>query len=144
MKPVEIGYNVWVGPKQSCAAAGGEFDRVIHIHRSDLRQICPALAKATRNDFFLDYKDGESLAALGDEFDEVWGFCREPGKLLVHCQAGQTRGPTLAVLALAARGTSPFQALGHVFEAVWNQRRIPCNFVPAPIKDIVERWEAHR
>jgi protein-tyrosine phosphatase len=65
---------------------------------------------------------------------------KQPGDVLIHCAAGQTRSVNTAILAKVARGCDPFTATKEVLEAVWTGYKVLGNPCHAPLKDVVDWW----
>ncbi|OWY60942.1 hypothetical protein B7486_66470, partial [cyanobacterium TDX16] len=119
MNLVSVGHDIWVGDYLACTAARREqFDRAIHVWHPTNPYRCRHLRDGP-DDQTIIYLDGQPLSEASRPIEDVARFAAAPGRLLVHCQAGLCRSPTYAVLALAARGADPFDALGVIARAIW-------------------------
>jgi protein-tyrosine phosphatase len=89
----------------------------------------------------LHYRDGESLTE--EMIKASVSFLSGTRQTLVHCAAGQTRSPTLAMLGKLIRGANVSQAIGDIVSRIWEKQKIPPNIVHTPLKDIL-LWSDRR
>lgn len=136
--------DVWVGGKDACGATEAglhlRFDRVIHIWREDQATSgCWTVLNRAYGprDLLVKYTENQSLSFSDTTPDLIAAFARQPGRLLVHCWGGVCRGPTVAVLALVARGVEYGRAVGDVARAVAGYGGEP--FGNVALRDIA-RW----
>lgn len=136
---IDVGQNVFVGDRLDCDAQRWQFEKVVHIRRddkpeNDCRAAHGVLGFETPDNLLVEYRDGESLPA--QLVRDVALFSAGSARLLVHCAAGRTRSPTLALVAKVMRGCPLRQALGDVACSIWDARRESVNIVHAPLRDI--------
>ena len=140
-----------VGNSDACKE---NFTHCIHIWRSDFQDhSCSDKPESSRLytkhnfDYRFDYRDGESipLASVVDIRDFIRNkFINgsQQKNLLVHCAAGMTRSPTIAILALCeVEKGNPLDYLSEVYKCLWNQRKIIGNVCHSPLKDLVNYYE---
>lgn len=138
----DVGRGVFVSGLDGCDAARLEFDQVIHIVHASRKPQDTCAAAAADSPHTVEYTDCEPLRP--GVIDYVSGVAKLPGKLLVHCAYGQCRGPTLATVALMARGAAASEALHEVTVGIWRRRRIMPHWCPAPMAQIFEWWESEK
>ena len=112
---------------------------MIHVHHGGGRDpggTCDAIRAGAGH--VIEYTDCEPLPR--QTIEQVAAVSALGGKLLVHCAFGQCRGPTLALVALVARGVIPWHALHDVTVALWLRRRIAPHWCPAPLEAIFAWW----
>lgn len=114
----DCGHGVSVGSQFSCDDRGHEFDRRIHIQYPDQPPPCRHVRPG---DLCITAVEKQPLGF--ELLDRLAEFARQPGSLYVHCRAGMCRGPTVAVVALVARGLTVGQAMGAVADAMVSQYR---------------------
>jgi protein-tyrosine phosphatase len=137
---VHVGDRIYVaglwGCGGVCQATAAPFERTIHIYRDDAPQYnCQAVhGERTGQDLVVEYKDGLPLSR--ELMENVAQFASGQHRLLVHCAAGRTRSPTLAIVAKVARGRLLEEAIGEVSCAIWNARRESINLCHEPLRDI--------
>ena len=143
--PVPIGHEIIISHRDFCPYWKG---KTIHIWRDDMANNSCKFVSEGRDGgnsdlhLIINYKDGESLFNANVTIDEIASFARISESLLIHCTVGQTRSPTIALIAKIARGASPYQALGDIMKANWDMRGIVSNFCLTPVKEILE-WADH-
>ena len=139
-----LGVGVWIGNKEACDEHGGEFTDILHVwHSCNLTHRCDHVAAGKTEGLVVEYLDGQSLTTANKTIDEIATFSRQAGKLLIHCFAGTYRSPTLALIALRARGVDIFQAMADIQRAMWTGYAIPraAHFHDVPVREILE-WSA--
>lgn len=146
--PVPIGHNIYISHRDFCPRWPSS--RIIHIWRNDMPENSCEYVHTRISGVWLptkgvivDYKDGESLANASISIEEIATFCAGGEELLIHCTVGQTRSPTLAIIAKVVRGATPFDAARDVLQANWQYRKIVSNLCLTPLKEIFE-WAEHR
>jgi len=114
----EVAENVWVGDLSSCQNADSSF-RIVHACKIPCHQTGVEyrgnLSSAHPN--YLVLEDGNSLFLNMVDMAQPWqprfadpmfkamtDFCSKGGKLLFHCNQGESRGPSTALLWLAKQG----------------------------------------
>lgn len=137
----DCGHGVSVGSQFSCDDRGHEFDRRIHIQYPDQPPPCRHVRP---RDLCITLVEKQLLGF--ELLNRVAVFATPPGTIYVHCRAGMCRGPTVAVVALVARGLTVGQAMGTVADAMVSQYRW---FPLAPefdqqVIDEVYRWRSLR
>lgn len=138
--PVDIGHNIAISHRDYCPHWPG---RTIHIWRSDMPENSCEFVSLQQFVLYPDrhltvhYKDGESLLAMNVSIDEIAQFSRGEKPLLIHCTVGQTRSPTLALIAKVVRGVSVYQAMADIMRANWETRAVISNFCLTPLRDIL-------
>lgn len=139
----DLGHGIYLGHKDMCQV--GMANRTLHIYRTDYPSYsCDIITRneVNKNDMVFEYRDGESLKKWNIDLSEVYNFFLGDDSLYIHCAVGQTRGPTLAIIAIMARASvSPFLAAARVLKGNWIQRRIVSNFCITPMQEIFEWWE---
>jgi hypothetical protein len=114
----ELGHGVAIGHQSACARAG-EFTRVIHI-KDPGEKSCP---NATQDHLVVSLKN---KTPLGPRLIMcVYNYARNSDRLLIHCHVGMHRSPTLAVIALHARGLSLGTAEGIIVDATLGYEESP-------------------
>lgn len=137
MKCYDVGNNIFISDYEYCNSLDllwivnsqfrPEFDKFIHIYRGDLEKhdVCNVSKFLARNvdwDFHgkaglglnVQHGEGQDISHIAQE---VYNYSIGNDKLLIHCAAGQTRGPTLALLAKVARGMSLIGSIGEITDA---------------------------
>lgn len=149
---------LYVGNREECNQNANEYDGIIHLYRDDYpdhscffisdTNLAIRQREGSRLDWIVEYKDGESLPQY--HIDGVISFVRKlregniSSRLLVHCAAGQTRSPTVALLILSlVERVHPFMLLDGVYSSIWQTRGKIANICHAPLGDIVEWYEEH-
>lgn len=117
-----IGHDVWVGNFAACDARGQEFAGTIHIYRdeTDPTGVCKHVLGKQAGGLVVRYREGDPLDSMSVPVAEVIAYARRPGTILAHCAAGMCRGPTLAILAVMARGGDPHEAIAAVSRGLWH------------------------
>ncbi len=118
MRLIECSKGVWVGDFEACNAHLPEFALGIHVWKPQNiaeNRVCKHARRAINGEkgvhLVVTYSEGEPLSLAAVSIDSITKYARQPGKILCHCAAGASRGPTMAVLAMAARGMDPFKAI---------------------------------
>ncbi|KKW13282.1 MAG: hypothetical protein UY48_C0003G0104 [Candidatus Gottesmanbacteria bacterium GW2011_GWB1_49_7] len=141
----ELGLGIIVGDRDACVLKQVQADRAIHIWRPDThpKNSCfhgvPPTPRDSLYSLYYEYRDGESLTKAGTDLDSLIEFCKGTDRLFIHCAAGQTRSPTLAVLALRVRGMCIGEAVGVVMQGIWESYKVVTNICHDPMKDIWEK-----
>lgn len=147
----DCGHGITVGNYLACDSLR-RFDRYVHIWHpyQDGKWHCQAMASRqdeAPRDLFVEYSDGASLETMvGVTPFTVARFIGITPAVLIHCAHGTYRGPTLAVLALVARGVEILDALDRVNRACWDgyeARQVPF-LNPIPIREIATVPERRR
>ena len=148
--PIEIGQNIIISHKDFCPHwERVDRGKIIHIWRNDMPHHSCEFVDAGKVGWFpdrhliIDYKDGESLSNANVTIQMIADFSIGTEPLLIHCTAGQTRSPTIALIAKIVRGCSVYQALGDVMKANWETRAVVSNFCLTPIAEILT-WAEER
>ena len=147
----DVGRGILVSNKEFCPQmrpyCGANVPcKILHIYRNDHPKYhCLDVASGLLppGDMSLEYRDGESFVKNGIDIDKLAHFFQNQVAVLVHCAAGQTRSPTIAIIGLIARGVPFGKALGDVVTKNWEQRGIPSNICLAPLGEILE-WAEKR
>ena len=148
--PIDTGQNIIISHRNFCP----HWERVargktIHIWRSDMDDnSCEFVASGSigyipTQHLVVNYKDGESLTKMNVSIEDIAQFSMGADPLLIHCTVGQTRSPTIAIIAKVVRGVSVYQALGEILKANWETRAVVSNFCLTPITEILE-WAENR
>jgi len=132
----EIANDIWIGNCEACQQHIGKFSRRIHIWHDTQPGFCDRLRLAGiqrtsdpgtvadgHTDLSLEYLEGSIIGV--DRLSAVYDFAKQDGRMLIHCAAGIGRSSTLAVVALAARGADPFDALAMIARSEWKQYHHP-------------------
>lgn len=138
-KPIPVGHNLYISHKDACDSHWTAFPKILHIWRDDIPSYsCNQIRGARHRGLGLHYRDGESFDNANHSIDEIADFLHGDLMTLVHCTAGQTRSPTVAIIGKIVRGCSVNQAISDIMKANWEQRRVVCNFCVTPMKEIFE------
>jgi len=142
MTAIDVGHNIFVGPREACSAG---FDRVVHLWRDDYPANSCAFAPHGADDrnLVLHYRDGESLETIGVPLDQIAAFFSNGDRTLVHCAAGQTRSPTIALIGKLVRGSGLRDGVGDIVSQIWFGRGLTVNLVHKPLQEIL-RWASAR
>lgn len=145
MRFIELARDVWIGDREACDARGPDFPLVIHAW-SDLNiaegRLCECLARSCGRGLPVKYSEGHLLAEADRPIGVVADYARRQGRILCHCAGCAVRGPTFGLLALAARGVSPFDAIPLLYRAMWAACRMPPCLFDRPVAEIISWWEA--
>jgi hypothetical protein len=139
MRYTEIRDGVGVGDFAACDVVGSRFGgRVVHVWKDEDRagRLCAYVARGTLGGLVVRWREGHPLAEMDPGLGDFLAFVRPPGPLLIHCAGGACRSPTLAVLALIARGRTPHAAVRDVLTAVWDGYGVVANLRDRPVMDI--------
>lgn len=147
MQAVDCGKGIFVTGAGGCNEHAAAFARRIHIWGGPGRAGdagCRYLNEGVPpGDVALQYVDGESLAAAVS-LDAIADYARRPGPILIHCAAGQCRGPTVGLMAMVARGEVPWHAMHGITAALWLTRRVTPHWCYIPLAEIFSWWEQNR
>ena len=145
--PIAIGQNILIAHRDFCPQWTG---KTLHIWRDDLPdasyscQFVQArraagqslLPSVNPQHLLVHYKDGESLTTMNVSIEDIAQFSTGTHSLLIHCTVGQTRAPTLALIAKIVRGVSVYHALADIMQANWETRGVVSNFCLTPVAEI--------
>ncbi len=132
MRLVDLGKDIWLGDLHACDERSSEFPHVIHCWRDQHfeHHSCDHVRERRRAGLpmnSVEYTDDGGLLIKCVELQELpvgvphqlAAYVRNnTGPIFIHCAAGENRSPTLAVLALVARGMAMDEALCAVWRAV--------------------------
>ena len=142
-KPIPVGNNLYISHKDACGMYDFPLAQTLHIWRDDMpNNACDMVKRGQSSGLVINYKDGESLANIDVPFSEIADFLSGHEPRLIHCTAGQTRSPTIAIVGKILRGVSISQAVGDVVEANWKLRGVACNLCLTPLQEILH-WAHH-
>lgn len=135
----QVSDRIFVGNKLACGQLA--VDICLHINRSDRPDKDCDRHRYPMN-YHVDYRDGELLdpATLKTVRELIADLRHNPGhRLLVHCNAGGCRSPTIAafIMAMLDREIEPLEAFGQVEKSILGQRGKLCNIVYHPKLQIV-------
>ncbi len=139
---------LWIGEHKSCPDDG--YELVVHIFRTDQGkdQQTTCIHPDTRHNLKMNYQDGDIIdpSNLKNLFAIVDMLKERKRPTLVHCHAGKCRSPTVGVFLLVfVDGMHPFDALGMVGKAIYDQREDGvCNVPHTPMKQICRLWEERK
>ena len=138
-----VGHNVFVGDRTCCDNFHPDgFEKFIHIWRDDHPDnSCNAIQNNHYSGMELQYHDGESFTKANKSIEHIAEFCRGNDRLLVHCAAGQTRSPAVALIAKVARGCDVYGAIADITRACYDERDIVPNWCLHPMRETI--WWAH-
>lgn len=150
MKRTVVRSWLHVGNRKLCHGCIDEYDYAIHIRRSD-KPDHDCLHKNREGDYSLDYIDGATLPeelltniANNTAFKINEQSIDQGVTMLVHCAAGITRSPTIALFIISyIERTHPLKAMGDLCYSLWLQSGRMPNIVRTPLKDIVAWWEKY-
>ena len=138
-KPIPVGHNLFISHKDACGT-GFPLEQTLHIWRDDMpNNACDMVKRGQSFGLVINYKDGESLANIDIPYWKIDDFLSGNEPRLIHCTAGQTRSPTIAILGKLIRGATLSQAVGDVVEANWKLRDVACNLCLTPLQEILQR-----
>mgnify|MGYP001585026462 CR=1 FL=1 len=152
--PIDIGQGIFISHRDFCPQ--WTIGKTLHIWRDDLLsesyscQFVQELRSAGQSlmpdvnsrHLMVQYKDGESLTKMNVSIEEIAQFSTGTLPLLIHCTVGQTRAPTLALIAKIVRGVSVYHALADIMQANWETRGVVSNFCCTPVAEILA-WATH-
>lgn len=150
MRLAQITNWLYVSGRESCNYSPVEFDKIIHIWRSDKPDHSCNYQKqfplGDENNLVIDYQDGKELPDY--ILESIYDFVKDKkpeDKVLVHCAAGITRGPTIALFALAINDKiHPFGCMNIIYYNLLTHYREIANMCRKPLKDIVRYYELNR
>lgn len=134
----DCGDGVWVGSAKVCDEQHGKFDRIIHVWRDDAETCANHIADA--GNMIVHWKEFnpvEPIDMMRPSLAEVAAFAKVRGRLLVHCKAGMTRSPTLALAAKIARGCDLAKAEADIRAAFLRDRPYPVGWHEHLVRDLV-------
>lgn len=146
---VDVWCNLHIGTRGVCERSRSQYAKVLHIWRADYTQNSCSVALIEsaagyhdpKRDLILEYRDGDPLPL--SKINLIAEFLRGDALTLIHCAAGQTRAPTVALIGKIVRGCDPFVALGDITKAVWQARLLTVNIVHKPLSDVLA-WAHYR
>lgn len=126
MRLIDCGDDVWLGDFQACNSYLPEFDLGIHVWRNanlGENRVCKfardVIEKRTTGNLVVYFQETHPLSDAHVSIDSIVEYAQQQGRLLAHCAAGASRGPTMCVLAKVARGVEPFKAIDDVTRALY-------------------------
>lgn len=124
-----VGRNIWVGSQAMCDHRPRKFTSVLHIvsvGQSPCASVGPVDLVETMT---------EKIPLGLERIERIAGWASSPANspILIHCGAGMCRSPTVAIVALVARGEQPGLAMGAIADAMWRQY----------IEDPITPWWEH-
>lgn len=131
---------LYVGNRDDCSQLSDA--GCIHIWRDDHPDnSCEFHEHA--EDFRWEYKDGHEIPVV--ELRKlsmiILSYFQDFGKVFIHCHAGQTRSPTICILALSlVEDRHPIDVLPDIYMPLWRKGLFP-NICMSPLKDIVQWYE---
>lgn len=141
MRLAPVGNDVYLGSFDACDLHGGAFDRVVHLYRNgDLGSGKACRVCQDRDDtrgLRVFWREGEHVDRLSVPFDTLWDYVRQPGRLLVHCRAGECRSANVALIAKVARGCDPFDGIRDLFKATWDHKRYSPVLFPEQFRSVL-------
>ncbi|KKM21282.1 hypothetical protein LCGC14_1637020 [marine sediment metagenome] len=147
MRLAQITNWLYVSDRDICDVRRLDFDNVIHIWRNDHPDnSCHYQIEnqtGDGNNLIVDYKDGETLTEKTlsdiDEFIKDKSF---KNKILVHCHAGMTRSPIIALFIFSMiTGNHPLACIGTIYYNLWVQNNTLANICRTPLEDIIKWYE---
>jgi len=115
----------------------------IHIYRDDHPEYdCDFVEHA--GDIRLNYQDGHEIPIqeLRRLSLSIFSFIEDYGKVFIHCHTGDTRSPTIALLALSLiESRHPIDVMPDIYMPMWKKSLFP-NICMQPLKDIVMWYES--
>lgn len=145
---VTVGSDLIIGNAELCNRTALGFDayNIIHIWRDDKPENNCKCSKVlnnsnTTNHFFFNYKDGYDL--FPDMLDTLAEFVNNKRKILVHCHAGKTRSPTVAIFIYSVMNkVHPIDAMYVVYKEYYKQSKELPNMTMLPLEGIVSWFES--
>lgn len=145
----DCGDGVWVGAKVACDEQRSKFDRVIHFWRDDAPESsCEYVHDSGRDDgrnLLIHWKEVnpvEAVEALIPSLAEIVEFAKPAGRLLIHCNAGMTRSPTIALACKIDRGCDPVRAEADIRAAFVYRRYGKVAWHEHLMRDVAEKVSA--
>lgn len=147
MRLVDCGDGVWLGDYIACDVSIHEFDLGVHVWRNtNLKEdrVCrfarDVIEGRTKGNLIVYFQENHPLRDAHVPLQNIVEYSRQPGRLLAHCAAGASRGPTMAVIAKVARGCDPLLAIMEVTRALYCCGEVSPWGHPA-LRDIIEYYE---
>ena len=134
--------GIVVGDRDFCNEKWANFTHIIHIWRTDYPQnSCQFRSNGVS--LRLEYKDGEELTETTmqeiEVFIELFRKNTDPKQLLIHCAAGITRSPTIALLAASLlHRKHPSVFIGNILRELRSCRGLTPNICHKPLECICQ------
>lgn len=145
--PAACGRDVFISNVGFCDHGGRDYDLRVHIYRdsqTDAERCSAVRGGGTDAGLVVRYSEGQGLGQMSVPIDGIVAYARRPGRLLVHCQYGMYRAVMLAMVALVARGSTPYEAIAAVLEGQWRDRGVALFAADQPLSDLLRWWTAQR
>lgn len=141
MRSANVGDRTYVSDASYCTAFGNTYQNIIHIYRDEnlaAGHACKTCLDGHGPGLRIRWREGEPLAAMSVPLADLIQYARRPGRLLVHCSAGASRSPSLAVVAKVVRGRHPMDAIRDVIDGLrQGTGSFPC-FVNTTMESILD------
>jgi len=131
--------GVYVSNRLGCSQ---EYNKIIHIWRDDyLENNCQYVNNSNKvNDnknLCINYKDGYELRE--EILQEIYNFVKDSNNILVHCHAGKTRSPIIALFVFAiVNKKHPLSLLNYFYSTYYNTLGNLPNIIICPLEDIIK------
>lgn len=146
MRFADVGDDVWVGDWKACDAHSQGFPLQVHVWKPynwKERRFCRRCHASTETyagaGMAVRWEEGQRLAQMSVPVGEVSGYCRQPGKLFVHCAGGICRSTTLCLVAKVSRGRDVFDAVRDMYSRLWDHYGTPPDWRTKTIEDVL-KW----
>lgn len=141
----DVGHGIHVANFQGCNLYGAAFPLRTHIWygpQGDQKGVCNCIQTKADSGLVLEYTDLHSLTEAID-IERLVDYFSQPGDILVHCAAGQCRGPTVAIIAKLVRAPeiTPWHAMHDITWSLWTYRRAAPLWGNVPLSEIFAWWE---